>query len=53
MSVVTFATKVASAPLTKKITVTVAGAIASYFTQIYMGKAYDAVFDVKTDELES
>jgi hypothetical protein len=53
MGIAAFATKVASAPLTKKIVVTVAGAVASYFTQIYVGKAYEAIFDVETEELES
>lgn len=43
------AKKVAHSPLTKKIAATVAGAVVSYVTQIYVGKAYDAVFETRTD----
>lgn len=52
MSVGTFATKIVSSPLTKKIATTVAGAVASYVTQIYVGKAYDSIFNTETAEIE-
>jgi hypothetical protein len=43
------AKKMVHSPLTKKIAVTVAGAVVSYVTQIYVGKAYDSVFETRTD----
>jgi hypothetical protein len=56
VNVAGIAERIVKSPLTKKIAGTVAGAVASYVTQIYVGKAYDALFvnDVsETEALES